>query len=187
VGKAKADDKKRREAEKAKAKATAAEKAKSGSGQYFNPVFAEYDRTFAAQQAVAAKERAAADRAAADKAGPAPVAAQVGGSFAHLAERDQPKPAAPAAAGPQAAAAAPPKKAAPPKAPKAPKKPRVGVAAVAAGVDVRAVQETIAALQQRYAGNEASQVEVMADSVAKMFKEAQVGWGPGWRGGGGGP
>ncbi|KAI8462957.1 MAG: hypothetical protein J3K34DRAFT_527379 [Monoraphidium minutum] len=159
-------------------------KGKGGAGSYTNGAFAEFDRFYATQAKEKEAERKAANAAAAAAATAAAVEPKIGGRFAGFAESD-PAPrrgAAPAAPGSDggsdgAAASASGggggvgKKA---KAPKAPKKPRVTVAAVAAGIDAAAVQETIAGLQQRYAVNEASQVEVLADSVAKMFKEAQV-------------
>jgi hypothetical protein len=177
VGKAKADERKRKEAD-GKPKAGANNSAKGGKGAAAangNSVFADFDRAFAAQ---AARERDAKAAAAAAQAAPA---ARFGGNFAHLAaaeDRQQQRRGGDSSddEGSSSAKPAAPAPAKKPKAPKAPKKPRVGVAQAASSVDVGVVQEVIAALQQRYAGNEASQVEVMADSVAKLFKEAQV-WG----------
>lgn len=143
-------------------------------------VFAEFDRAYAA---IAAREKEVKPAAA------APTVAGAGGrldgnyvgGFAGLKiEGEAPPAARPAARGGSssdgegsatAGAPAAAKKAAKPK---APKKPRVTVAQVAAGLDAGAVQELVASLQQRYAGAESSQVEVMADSIAKMFREAQV-------------
>lgn len=158
---------------------------KEGPGNYTNSAFAEFDRFYAGQAEEKKAAQKAKEREAAEAAAAAARAVQVdGGKFAGLADREErggraaprgsDSDAGSDAGVPAASAGAAPKKA---KAPKAPKKPRVTVAAVAAGVDVGAVQEAIAGLQQRYAGNEASQVEVLADSVAKMFKEAQVGGG----------
>ncbi|GBF96506.1 hypothetical protein Rsub_09848 [Raphidocelis subcapitata] len=159
----------------AQARAKAAAKANAIGGWTGNSVFEEFDRTFALQAAAKEKERKQEAAAAAATAGAAGAPLYKGG-FAHLSvEEPRPDPAAAAAA---AAAAAKPTAAAAKKAaaakPKPPKKPRVGVASVAASIDVGGVLEAIAGLQQRYANSEASQVEVLADTLGKMFKEAQL-------------